>query len=249
MTARSFVTTATLALLLAPGVAGAQDGLAGRFTVAFEIGTQSELAGDQMASSQGTLIGKPVSVDSKRYRDVYRPDLRLQGTVGYGLSNRVELVARGSYYNADGVGIEAGSFDGRQLFVFFDDTDLPRPYKEYGGELALRYYIAPRSRLKSYLGPVVGFRRVSDLLVSFSVPDAGTAVLNVPFSKKATVPVFGLDLGFTFALTEKLYVGVNTGLRYQSAAGQENAVEGLPGFDDAGGRWSAPVVAMLGVRF
>lgn len=249
MRARSFATAATLTLVLAPGVAGAEDGLAGRVTVAFEAGTQSELSGSQMAATQGTLIDKPVSIDSKRYRDIYKPDLRLQGLLGYGLTSHLELVVRGSYYKADGVGVEAGTFDGHPMSVFFDDSSLPRPYKEYGAELGLRYYISPRGRLRSYLGPVVGVRSVSSLLVSFSVPEASTAVLNVPFTEKTTLPVFGLDLGFAFMLTPQLYLGVNTGLRYQPAATQSNALPGLQGIDDVGARWTAPVVATLGVRF
>ena len=81
------------------------------------------------------------------------------------------------------------------------------------------------------------------------MPDAGSAILNVPFNEKSTVPVFGLDLGFTFDLGSHFFVGVDTGLRYQTAPAQFDELEGLAAIDDSGGQWTAPVVASIGVRF
>jgi hypothetical protein len=231
-----------LAALLAPGVARAE-GLEGRFTVAFQGGTESILAGDLVKGTEGSLIGKPVTIESKGYKDVYAPDLRLQGLLGYGIGERTEIIARGTWYEADGTGLEVGTSNGNPVFAFFDT------YEEVGFEVGLRYYISTASRLKSYVAPVVGARFLSEVLVSFSVPDAGSAILNVPFSQESTVPVFGLDLGFTFDLGSHFFVGVDTGLRYQTAPSQFDALEGLTGIDDSDGRWTAPVVASIGVRF
>jgi hypothetical protein len=242
MKARIRHTATVLAALLAPGVAGAE-GLEGRFTVAFQGGTESTLAGDLMKGAEGSLIGKPVTIESKRYRDVYAPDLRLQGLLGYGIGERTEIIARGSWYESDGTGLEVGTSNGNPVFAFFE------PYEEVGFEVGLRFYVSTTGRLKSYLAPMVGARFLNEVLVSFSVPDAGSAILNVPFSEKSTVPVFGLDLGFTFDLGSHLFVGVDTGLRYQTAPSQFDALEGLTGFDDSDGRWTAPVVASIGVRF
>jgi hypothetical protein len=249
MTARSFARVTAAVVLLAPGTLRAQEGLTGKFTIAFQLGTQSEVSGQLMPATTGALIGKAVSVDAKSYRDIYRPGLRLQGVIGYGVAPKVELAVRGTYYKKSGLGVEAGSFDGRKLYIYFDDTAQPRPYKEVGGEIGLRYYIAPQTRLKSYIAPVVGVRHVEDVLISFSIPEAGSAVLNVPFTKATTVPVFGLDLGVAFDLTKNLYIGVDAGLRYQKASPQFNSIDTLAGIDDGTRRWTAPVVAALGVRF
>ena len=81
------------------------------------------------------------------------------------------------------------------------------------------------------------------------MPDAGSAILNVPFNQKSTVPVFGFDLGFTFDLGSHFFVGVDTGLRYQTAPSQFDGLETLTGIDDSSGQWTAPVVASIGVRF
>ncbi len=242
MNVRGGRTAAVLLALLVPGVATAE-GLQGRFSIAFQAGTQSELAGDLLKGASGSLIGKPATIDSVRYRDVYTPDLRLQGLLGYGLGERTELIARAGWYQTDATAVEVGTRDGLPVFAFFG------PYEEIGFEVGLRYYISAAGRLKSYVAPVAGARFVSEVLVSFSVPDAGSALLNLPFSQESTVAVFGLDIGFTFDLTPHVFLGIDTGLRYQTAPSPFEGLEGLSGIDDSDGRWTAPVVASIGVRF
>jgi len=245
MKARSWLAATVLGALLSPAALRAE-GLEGRFSIAFQGGTQSELAGDLLKGATGTFADKPVTFETKRYRDVYAPDLRLQGLLGYGISTRVEVIARGSYYKAEGTALEVGTFNGKQMFAFFDPNGT---YEEVGVEVGLRFYIAATGRLKSYVGAVGGARFLSETLVSLSIPDAGTFIENVPFNAKSTVPVFGLDLGFNVDLGQNFFVGVETGLRYQGAP---SPLEGLPGFpqiNDSDSRWSAPVVASIGLRF
>ncbi len=243
MKARLLLMTAILALLLAPGRAGAAEGLAGRFAISAQVGTQSEIAGDLTTATEGTLLGNPATIQTKSYRDVYRPALRLQAVLAYGVSEHVELFARGSYYKAQKAGVEVGTYEGRQMFSYFDQ------YLEWGGEFGVRYYVAPRTRLRSYLGPVVGFRHVDEILVAFSVPDAGTALLNVPFSHGGVLAVFGADLGLEFLVTPSFFLGLDTGIRYQQAPTGFNQPPGLEGFAANEGRWTAPVSFTAGVRF
>jgi hypothetical protein len=242
MKARIWLTAAVLGAWLAPGVARAE-GLQGRFSVSFEGGTESILGGDLVKGASGSLLGKPITIESQSYRDIYAPDLRLQGLLSYGIGEKTEIIARGTWYKADGTGLEVGTSNGNPVFGFFD------PYEEVGFEVGLRFYISTAGRLKSYFAPVVGARSLSEILVSFQVPDAGSAILNVPFNQKSTVPVFGFDLGFTFDLGRHFFVGVDTGLRYQTAPSQFDELDTLTAIDDSSGQWSAPVVASLGVRF
>lgn len=242
MKARRIATAAVLTVLLA-GVASAAEGIAGRFAIAAQVGTQSELGGDILADGQGTIADRPVVFESVRYKDVYEPKARYQGFLGYGVSESVEMVLRGGYYKSKGTGIKAGTLDGRDLFAFFPD------YEEWNLEIAARYYIEHRSRLKSWVAPVVGLRSSKELVVSYSIPDVGTAILNVPFSNASTVPVFGLDIGVSFDLTPNLLVGLDSGLRWQGGPKGANSLPGLETVDDSTGRWTAPVMLSLGVRF
>jgi hypothetical protein len=245
MKARSWLAATILGVLLSPAASRAE-GLDGRFSIAFQAGTQSELGGDLLKGATGTLFDKPVRLDSKSYKDVYAPDWRLQAFLGYGLSERVEIIVRGTYYKADGTAVEVGQLEENPVYVFFDDYG---DYEEVGAELGLRFYIAAAGRLKSYVAPIAGARWLSETHVSFEVPEAGSAIRNVPLHQKSTVPVFGLDIGFNFDLAEHLFVGVDTGLRYQGAPKGTDGLPGLPQIDDSDGRWSAPVSATIGLRF
>jgi hypothetical protein len=243
MKARSWIVTAAVVLLL-PAAAGAQ-GLAGKFTIAAQVGTQSEVSGNVLQSASGTLLEKQATIESTRYRDVYAPALRLQLLLGYGIGERTEIVARASWYEAEWTGVEAGTLDGQQIFAFFE----PYNYEELGFEVGFRYYLASQTRLKSFIAPVVGVRFLNEILVSFSVQEAGSSIRYIPFSKEGAVPVFGLDLGFSFDLGDHFFIGMDTGIRYQAPPGEFDYLLGLTKIDDSDGRWSAPVVAMLGVRF
>ena len=127
-----------------------------------------------MKSASGTLLDRPVTIDSVRYRDVYAPDWRLQLLLGYGVGEKTELIARSTYYKSDGTGVEAGTLGGTPLFAFFDVTE----YEEVGFELGVRYYLA-QARLKSYIAPVVGVRFVDEVLVTFSAQEQGSSISRV----------------------------------------------------------------------
>jgi hypothetical protein len=244
MNARSscLMTVTALLVLAASAPAGAQ-GLQGRFTIAVEGGTDSPVAGDVLSSASGTLIGLPIAVDNKTYRQVYRPGLRLQGYVGYGVSESGEVVVKGSYYKMTSDGVAAGTAGASTVFAYFD------PYKEWGGEVSYRFYLAARTRLKSFVAPVAGLRSVERILMTLSVPDEASQIQNIPLFERSTIAVFGADIGFSFDLGEHFYVGLETGIRYQSKPKQANGLPGYESIDDAGSRWSAPVVAVLGARF
>jgi hypothetical protein len=245
----------TLALLLAAGASRAE-GIAGRLSIAVQAGTQSEVSGEVTSAVSGTLAGRSATIAPVRYRDVFAANLRLQAMVGIGVTPRVELFLRGSYYAPKAASVEVGSFDGKPMFACFEPStgsasgscERPRA-KEYGGELGLRYYIAPQSRLKSYVAAVGGVRHQDEMLVSFSIPDAGAAVLHVPFVRAGYAAVYGADLGFVFDLSPHVFLGVDTGIRHQQGAAGFGALPELGAFDERGGRWTAPVVATAGVRF
>ncbi len=257
MKARRFVTPAVLVLVAAGGSARAE-GVAGKFTIMVQAGTQSEVSGTAIAAASGTVAGKPVTITEKRYKALYGASaaLRLQAAVGYGIAPKVELFARGAYYEPKVSAVELGTFDGHPMFGCFEPPGGSTgtgcgalKTTEWGAEAGLRFYIAPQSRLKSYLAAVGGVRHNDELLVSFSAPEAGAAVLHVPFSQGGTVAVFGADLGVLFDITPGFFVGVDTGIRWQQGPNGFGALPSMAGWDAHSGRWTSPVVGTLGVRF
>ena len=61
--------------------------------------------------------------------------------------------------------------------------------------------------------------------------------------------VFGLDIGFTYDLGSNFYIGLEAELRYQTKPSASTTAPGLTGINAEGDRWSAPVLAIVGLRF
>jgi hypothetical protein len=130
MNARSWRTAPVLLALLVPGVAGAE-GLQGRFSIAFQGGTQSELGGDILKGASGALIWKPTTLESASYRDVYAPDLRLQGVLGYGLGERTVRCV-GEFSNGAALLAENGTGTGA-VTAWLSELLAPAHATEPGG--------------------------------------------------------------------------------------------------------------------
>ncbi|MCG6925262.1 MAG: hypothetical protein LJF30_08130 [Acidobacteria bacterium] len=238
---RSLMMVALAVAVVAP--ATAQD-LEGRFTVAFQGGTDSEVSGNVLAGVSGQLFELPVVVESRKYRDIFNADVRLQGFIGYGVTPSGEIFARASHYRLESPGgVSVGTVADDPLFAFVD------PYEEWGVEVGYRFYLASRTSLKSYIAPVGGVRLLDRMLFALSAPDRGSAIYNVPLYDASTVAVFGLDIGFTYDLGSTFYIGLEAELRYQTKPSASNTAPGLTGINDEGERWSAPVVATVGLRF
>jgi hypothetical protein len=243
MITRHLLLAATAALLLG-GTDLRAEGLQGRWTIAARAGTTSEVTGDILSGSTGSLFEQPVTIEAKKYRRVYKPSLLTEAQIGYFVSQKSEILVRGSYYETKKVGVEAGTLGPDKVDVFLDR------YVEWGVEAAWHRYLVTDRRLKSYVGPVAGARFLDSILATFSIPDARSVIQNVPLHKAGAVALFGVDIGFSFDLTRNVFVGVETGLRYQTKPPRPSAtVPGLEMIGSGGDRWSAPVTAALGVRF
>jgi hypothetical protein len=227
-----------------PGSASAE-GLKGRWSVAFQGGTDIELGGDVHDAGSGTVLGLPTSVEARSYGDVYDPGFRGQLQIGYGVGPASEVFLRGTYYKMESATLQVGTVAGLQLNADFAE------YKEWGAELGYRYYFRADKPFKLFVGALAGLRFVSELPSSFSVPAAGVVLTDVPFYDSSTVGVFGADLGLSYDLSERVALGVETGPRYQTGLSE---LEGLAGtglepINDTGSRWSMPFVATVTFRF
>ena len=238
------VMTFALGAAVVPASASAED-LKGRWSVAFQGGTDLELSGNLHEGGSGTVLALPTTVEARSFGDVYDPGFRGQLSVGYGIGPASELFVRGSYYKMSSKTLQVGTVAGLQLNADFAE------YKEWGAELGYRRYFRVDKPFKLYVGGLAGLRFVSTLPATFSVPAAGVVLSDVPFYDSSTVGVFGADLGFTFDLSKTVAVGLETGPRYQTGLSD---LEGLAGtglerINDTGSRWSMPVVATVIVRF
>lgn len=234
---------AATAAALVPAGASAQ-GIEGRWSIAFQGGTDLELGGNVHEGGSGSVLTLPTSVEARSFADVYDPGFRGQLSLGYGVAPRGELFLRGSYYKMKSKTLQVGTVAGLTLNADFAE------YEEWGAELGYRFYLGDDA-FKPYVAPVAGLRFISELPSTFSVPAAGVVLSDVPFYDKSTVGVFGADLGFSYDVSPSVALGIEAGVRYQTGLSE---LEGLAGtglepINDTGSRWSLPIVATVALRF
>jgi len=256
MKARSSLMIAALAVLLVPTARAQDPGLEGKFSLSVQGGIVTEISGNVLVHTEGTLFDRPATVFSNSHRKVYETGFSVfyaAGTVGYGVTPGGEIFVRGTYFDKAPITFLAGTV------AFLEDGTLEESdlaailerYREWGVELGYRFYVAWRTGLKSYVAPVAGVRFTDRILIErMAAADRGSIIFNVPLYQSSTVPVFGADIGFTFDLGSHFYLGLEAEIRYQTKLSpSEFSFPGLPGLNSGGNRWSAPVFLTAGVRF
>ena len=244
MSLRRALLSAAACSLLVPAASRAE-GIEGRWSLALQGGTDVELSGNVHEGGSGTVLGLPTSVEARSFSDVYDPSFRGQAAIGYGVSPKGEVFLRGSYYKTSSNTLQVGTVAGLVLNADFAD------YEEWGAELGYRHYFSADKPLKPYFAVAGGLRFLSELPSTFSVPQAGVVLTDVPFFDKSTVGVFGGDLGLAYDLSRNVALGIEAGVRYQT---KPSGLDGLAGtglepINDTGSRWSLPVLATVTFRF
>jgi hypothetical protein len=231
-------------LVAAPAVAVAQEeGLRGRWSVAFTGGAALPTGGEFHEGGRGTVLGLPTSVDAKKTDDIFDPGIGWRAGVGYGVSRNVEVFGDFVWGRAEASELSVGNVASLDLRAVFAD------YTSYGMDGGMRYHFVPGARIAPYLSALAGFRQVEAIPGTFSVPAASVTLRDTPFFDDSTVPVFGGDVGVLFGVSPRVSLGVETGVRYHTDLSE---IEGLAGtglenLNDAGSRWSVPISGV--VRF
>jgi hypothetical protein len=238
----SFVLVA--ALLAAPASALAQeDGVRGRWNVTVTGGAALPAGGEFHEGGRGTVLGLPTSVDAKTNGDIFDPSLGGRAGVGYGVSRHVEIFGDFAWRRSDATELSVGNVASLDLRAAFGD------YRSYGMDAGMRYHFTPGAAVAPYVSALAGFRRVDAISGTFSVPAAGVTLRDTPFFDDSTVPVFGGDLGVLFAVSRRVSLGVEAGVRYHTDLSQLEGLTGtgLENLNDAGSGWSVPISGV--VRF
>jgi hypothetical protein len=234
------------ALLILPASAKAQDdgeGVRGRWSATFSAGAAVPAGGEFHEGGSGTVLGLPARVDAKKTGDIFDPGIGWRAGVGYGMSRNIEVFGDFVWARADASELSVGDVASLDLRAAFAD------YTSYGMDGGVRYHFVPGARVAPYVSALAGFRRVEAIPGTFSVPAAGVTLRDTPFFDDSTVPVFGGDVGVLVALSRRVSLGVETGVRYHTdlADIEGLAGTGLENLNDAGDRWSVPITGV--VRF
>jgi hypothetical protein len=225
--------------------AAAQDGIRGQWSVTVAGGALVPVGGEFHQGGQGLVLGLPTSVQARTNTDIYDMGYGWRAGLGYGVSRSVELFGDFTWGRASASELRVGSVAGLDLLAQFDD------YRSYGMEGGMRLNFAPESRVQPYMTALAGFKRVSRIPGTFSVPAAGVTLADTPFYDASTVPVVGSSLGLLVDVSPRVALGLEGGVRYHTKLAELEGLAGtgLENLNDAGSRWSAPISAVMRVRF
>jgi hypothetical protein len=229
----------------APSAYAYKYGVEGKFSFTVKGGAETNWSGDVHEGGTGTILSMPAQVDPASYNDMFGLGWRFSLGVGYGFSRNLEGIAAFSYGMMGGKEKEVGTVAGLPLVAKFDD------YKDWTLEGGIRYHFAPDSGFDPYVSGVVGFRDLSAMPATFSVPDVNVVFDNVGFYNDSIVMMYGVDFGVQFRMSERAMFGIESGFRWQAKPGQVEgfAGTGLENINDVGSRIALPILGTVTFYF
>jgi len=238
--ARSVMLLMALAVA-APAAAQTDDS---SWNVEGAIGWDIGLSGDFLAASIGTLEGQPTIINAQSFGDVFGNGIQLQFSAGYMVDEINEVRAQFSFQSVGADVTPLGTIGSSDLVGTFDD------YKAWTVEAAYRHYFAKRrERLRPYGGGTFGVAIISEIDGAFAAPQAGITRLASDFYDGTAALSLGFNGGVLYALTERLDLNGQLGLRYNSGLSKVDAFNGtgLEGINDKSSRWTMPI--SVGLRY
>jgi hypothetical protein len=235
-----FATGSALGLVFCLGASASAQTSEGMMSVTVVGNWAPNIGGTTHQAGSGTVLGLPVLVDEKQWTDTHQKNgLMGSAGLGIGLNEMVEAVANVEFGRTKAEEIQVGTVATLPLFARFDDL------KYWGLNGGARIFLGSGS-VSPYVTGTVGFRRVSELGGTFTVP-AASVTLPQPFFERSTVPTMGADVGVLFGETRARF-GVQVGVRWTGSpngAAESFAGTGLENLNDEGSNLSMPVGVVI----
>lgn len=225
----------------AADVASAQT-RAGGVSVTVTGNWEPSVGGTMHEGGSGRVLSLATLVDEKKWTDTHKTTGILGSAgVGFGLNDMMEVVGNVEFGRTKAERLQVGTVATLPLFGEFDDL------KYWGLNGGVRVFLSSGA-ITPYVAGTVGFRRLSAIEGTFSVP-AASVTLRQPFFDESTVPTLGGDFGVLFG-TMRVKVGFQAGVHWTggpTGSAASFAGTGLENLNDKGARLSLPVGAV--VRF
>ncbi|MBB4212304.1 hypothetical protein EV659_10937 [Rhodothalassium salexigens DSM 2132] len=169
----------------------------------------------------------------------------VQGTVSYGLTDRIELFARGGYMESGSSNKTAGSFAGGDTQGTF--TAVLDDYNEFYLHGGARYFFNDGMDFRPFVGGFFGVRFIDSVGMTLTADgNAGPigTVYDGALFDDDTVLTAGGEFGLAYSFRDNFTFSVNVGISWTGEWSlAEEAFEGtvLNGAQDTGRRLSIPI--------
>ncbi|MBK5921698.1 hypothetical protein CCR80_11715 [Rhodothalassium salexigens] len=170
----------------------------------------------------------------------------VQGTASYGLTDRIELFARGGYLESGASNKTAGSFAGGDTRGTF--TAVLGDYSEFYLHGGARYFFNDGMDLRPFVGGFAGVRFIDSVGMTLTADRGdGTSfgtVYDGALFDDDTVLTAGGEFGLAYSFRNNFTFSINVGISWTGEwALADDALDGtvLDGAEDTGRRLSIPI--------
>ena len=236
----------TASILAMPASSAAQQPTESKWAADVQVGFDNPVAGDVHSAGIGTIAGLPAIVESQSYKDIYGTGVFFRGGVAYKIDVRTEIIGTFTIQSMSSDVKQIGTVNNQVLYATFDD------YKAWGLDGVFRYYLNDNDqRLRTYVGASLGVAIINEIDADFAVPTAGITLNATDFYDGTAALTLGGNAGLLYALSDRVDVTGEVGLRYVSGL---TAIDGLQGtsledINDNSSRWALPLAFGIRVRF
>jgi hypothetical protein len=245
---RACIQTAAVALVLlsstSPAFAQADEPLQqGRGLVWGSLGFQADLGGSVNDSGIGVVNGLRAEIDANTWGERYDAALIFRVGGAYNITPKSQVFAAINWEQSEADTTEVGLIGGSELSAKFSD------YQGWGIDLGYRYFFDSEYAAKPFVSFSVGFNHVQEITLDLSSPTFNAT--EIPFYDESWVAGWRLGTGFLWDLNDRLGVIVTIDFKYSGVLSDASGI-GTVGFErinNAGNRWSLPVMAGAYVKF
>ncbi|MFZ4122354.1 MAG: hypothetical protein ACOYKM_11900 [Caulobacterales bacterium] len=249
-----FLTPMAAAEPLAPGQWGGSFSIGADFPVGGDVhgGAVAPVASLAALNPNLPAASAELRIQSRSFDDIYGEALTYSLEATRGLTGDREVFATIGRTEASEGRVQVGT-----AFVPALSASLPvfgkfGDYNATSFEVGVRQYFGETGGVRPYVAGRIGAARTDEIRASFTVPvpnGVGTepndiALNNVPFYADNTAVTVGVDVGLSYAASDRLVLSVETGLRYTGDLdGDDSAIGGLGlgGINNTGARTSVPI--------
>jgi hypothetical protein len=197
----------------------------------------------------GTIGGQRAEINTNSWAERFDAALIFRVGGAYNVSEKVQVTAAVSWEQSETDEAEAGLIGGQPLLVKFSD------YQGWGIDVGGRYFLPPSAtfgsaKMKPFVSASLGFQRLQNLTISLST-SSRPIVPEVPFYDDSWVAQWRLGTGFLWDINERFGWQATIDIKYSGVLSDQAGI-GTVGFErinDAGNRWTLPILAGVYARF
>ena len=185
------------------------------------------------------------NIPSHKFSDVYDTPIGGGVSFGYGLWQNGEVFGGFNYEHASGRRIAigtvnvTGTLNGSPFSLSNAAiSDKPDDLDQYNFEVGYRHFFDTGTAWLPYVSGSVGVAYVSAIKLDVTIN--GIDIGKTSFYDGSTIAVVGLGAGVTYAVAPGAAVGIEAGLRYNSALSGDSAAAGVTADGD---RLTVPLLA------